>query len=157
MFGSMVVLLLLIIICLIVITEKSFISGVMKMQKSGSRMVHAAKQDYDLYREHSADRQRRKPDEELSEEEYLARRREEKLKKIQEKEEKAQARMNKKARGITSATTLPKETAAEPDNPIDIHEIVVDTQREDEYSGDLIYKHVHWGRYCNEVLICFGI
>lgn len=30
MFGSMVVLLLLIIICLIVITEKSFISGVMK-------------------------------------------------------------------------------------------------------------------------------
>lgn len=60
MFGSMVVLLLLIIICLIVITEKSFISGVMKMQKSGSRMVHAAKQDYDLYREHSADRQRRK-------------------------------------------------------------------------------------------------
>ena len=137
MFGSMVVLLLLIIICLIVITEKSFISGVMKMQKSGSRMVHAAKQDYDLYREHSADRQRRKPDEELSEEEYLARRREEKLKKIQEKEEKAQARMNKKARGITSATTLPKETAAEPDNPIDIHEIVVDTQREDEYSGDI--------------------
>ena len=78
-----------------------------------------------MYREHSADRQRRKPDEELSEEEYLARRREEKLKKIQEKEEKAQARMNKKARGITSATTLPKETAAEPDNPIDIHEIVV--------------------------------
>ena len=75
MFGSMVVLLLLIIICLIVITEKSFISGVMKMQKSGSRMVHAAKQDYDLYREHSADRQRRKPDEELSEEDYLARRR----------------------------------------------------------------------------------
>jgi S-DNA-T family DNA segregation ATPase FtsK/SpoIIIE len=137
MFGSMVVLLLLIIICLIVITEKSFISGVMKMQKSGSRMVHAAKQDYDLYREHSADRQRRKPDEELSEEEYLARRREEKLKKIQEKEEKAQARMNKKARGITSATTLPKETAAESDNPIDIHEIVVDTQREDEYSGDI--------------------
>lgn len=27
--------------------------------------------------------------------------------------------------------------AAEPDNPIDIHEIVVDTQREDEYSGDI--------------------
>ena len=52
-----------------------------KCRKSGSRMVHAAKQDYDLYREHSADRQRRKPDEELSEEEYLARRREEKLKK----------------------------------------------------------------------------
>mgnify|MGYP006908979164 CR=1 FL=1 len=70
------------------ITEKSFISGVMKMQKSGSRMVHAAKQDYDLYREHSADRQRRKPDEELSEEEYLARRREEKLKKIKFLEDK---------------------------------------------------------------------
>lgn len=136
MFGSMVVLLLLIIICLIVITEKSFISGVMKMQKSGSRMVHAAKQDYDLYREHSADRQRRKPDEELSEEEYLAGRREEKLKDTG-KEERAQARMNKKARGITSATTLPKEQAPQPENPIDIHEIVVDTQREDEYSGDI--------------------
>lgn len=135
MFGSMVVLLLLVGICIIVITEKSFISGLIKVQKSGSRMVHAAKQDYDIYKEYSADRFRGKASEELTEEEYLAKRREDKLKKIQEKEEKALARMNKKARGVTSATTLPKTEIQE--NPIDIHEIVVDTQREDEYSDDI--------------------
>lgn len=137
MFGSIVVLLLLVLICLIVITEKSFISGVRKVQKSGSRMVHAAKQDYDLYREHSADRQRVRPKEDMSEEEYLARRREEKLKRIQEKEEKALARMNKKARGITSATTLPKEQLKEERPSVDICEITADTMQEDEYSGDI--------------------
>lgn len=141
MFGSMVIIILLIVICIILITEKSFISGVMKVQKKGSRMVHAAKQDYDIYREHSTDRLRAKSDnkEELTEEEYLERRRQEKLKRFQEKQEKreqkALARMDRKALGVTSATKL--EERQEEENPIDIHEIVVDTTREDEYTQDI--------------------
>lgn len=139
-FGSMVIILLLAVICIIVITEKSFISGVMKVKKSGSRMVHAAKQDYDIYREYSADRMKTETKEDLSEEEYLERRRQEKLRKLQEKQEKqerrAVARMDKKALGVTSATKLPRREEEE-ENPIDIHEIVVDTERNDEYSDDI--------------------
>ena len=141
MFGSIVILILLIVICIILITEKSFISGVMKVQKKGSRMVHAAKQDYDIYKEHSADRFRTKDEEELTEEEYLEKRREEKLRRLQEKQEKreqkALARMDKKARGVTSATKLEAREEQEEENPIDIHEIVVDTSREDEYTDDI--------------------
>lgn len=139
-FGSMVIILLLAVICIIVITEKSFISGVMKVKKSGSRMVHAAKQDYDIYKEYSADRMKAEPKEELSEEEYLERRRQEKLRKLQEKQEKqekrAVARMDKKALGVTSATKLPRREEEE-ENPIDIHEIVVDMERNDRYSDDI--------------------
>ena len=54
--GTMVVLIILAIICIIVITEKSFINGILKVKKNGSRMMMAAKQDYDIYREHSNER-----------------------------------------------------------------------------------------------------
>ena len=43
--------------------------------------------------------------------------------------------MNNKVRGVTSDTTLPREAEAADD--IDIHEIVVDNEREDEYSQDI--------------------
>ena len=38
----MVVLIILAIICIIVITEKSFINGILKVKKNGSRMMMAA-------------------------------------------------------------------------------------------------------------------
>jgi S-DNA-T family DNA segregation ATPase FtsK/SpoIIIE len=135
-FGSMVIILLLAVICIIVITERSFINGLAKVQKNGSRMVHAAKQDYDIYREYSNERHHKKADDdELSEEEYLKRRKEKKLKQLMENEKKV-SRSSKKVRGVTSATKLP-EREEEEYQDIDIHEITVDTERYDEYSDDI--------------------
>ena len=86
--GTMVVLIILAIICIIVITEKSFINGILKVKKNGSRMMMAAKQDYDIYREHSnerlAVRDMYDDEDEETQEEYLARRRREKEAKLQE-------------------------------------------------------------------------
>lgn len=61
---------------------KSFINGILKVKKNGSRMMMAAKQDYDIYREHSnerlAGRDMYDDEDEETQEEYLARRRREK-------------------------------------------------------------------------------
>lgn len=119
--GSMVIIVILAIICIIVITEKSFISGLLNVKDSGSRMVKAAKQDYDMYREHS--------NEKLSQDKERAKR------KREENEQKSVARMYKKALGVTNDTQLPKESSCSDD--IDINEIVVDTERDDEFSGDI--------------------
>lgn len=119
--GSMVIIAILAIICIIVITEKSFISGLLNVKDSGSRMVKAAKQDYDMYREHS--------NEKLSQDKERAKR------KREENEQKSVARMYKKALGVTNDTQLPKESSCSDD--IDINEIVVDTERDDEFSGDI--------------------
>lgn len=154
LWGSMVVLVILAIICIILITEKSFIRGVLNVKDSGSRMVHAAKQDYDMYREHSRDRFEQEwegdKEPEETEEEYLQRRRAQKEAKHQEKmakkaamlekkraeeERRSHARMNKKALGVTSDTQLPRENALP--NSIDLHEITVDLERHDEYSDDI--------------------
>lgn len=158
--GSIVIILILSIICIILITEKSFIKGLINMSESGSRMVHAAKQDYDIYKEHSREHygnglENNMPQE--TDEEYLERRRQEKEARYQEKEVKrreqqarkedalarkqaeaermARARTNRKALGVTSDTELPREGVVQ--NDIDIHEIVVDVDRQDEYSDDI--------------------
>ena len=141
--GTMVVLIILAIICIIVITEKSFINGILKVKKNGSRMMMAAKQDYDIYREHSnerlAGRDMYDDEDEETQEEYLARRRREKEAKLQEKyerqEERARKRMNKKARGVTLDTQLPKKEEAV--KSVDVHEIVPDISVHDEYSADI--------------------
>ena len=145
--GSMVILVILAIICIVIITEKSFINGVLNMKNSGTRMVHAAKQDYDIYREHSNERllkSREVQADELeeTEEEYLKRRRqkkEEKLKERMEKQElrekRAESRMNKKVRGVTLDTQLPREEISR--DSIDVHEIMADVERNDEYTPDI--------------------
>lgn len=158
--GSIVIILILSIICIILITEKSFIKGLINMSEGGSRMVHAAKQDYDLYKEHSREHygssfENNMPQE--TDEEYFERRRQEKEARYQERQAKrreqqarkedvlarkqaeaermARARTNRKALGVTSDTELPREEIVQDD--IDIREIVVDIDRQDEYSDDI--------------------
>lgn len=153
--GTIVVLLILAVICIIIITERSFISGIMGLKTGGSRMIKAARQDYDIYKEHASDRAAMKHaiHEEYdteSEEEYLMRRKREKelrnkerLKKEQEiliqKEQRARERMSRKARGVTLDTELPRENAAP--NSVDIKEIISDVSRDiditDHYSKDI--------------------
>lgn len=153
--GTIVVLLILAVICIIIITERSFISGLMGLKTGGSRMIKAARQDYDIYKEHASDRAAMKHaiHEEYdteSEEEYLMRRKREKelrnkerLKKEQEiliqKEQRARERMSRKARGVTLDTELPRENAAP--NSVDIKEIISDVSRDiditDHYSKDI--------------------
>lgn len=145
--GTLAVLVVLIIICLVVITEKSFIKGIKNVSDSSQRMMREAKQDYNAYKEHSA---RMMAEDMESEEEYHLRREQERAQRRKEKIERkqkqlelkkereerlAKARMNNKVRGVTSDTTLPREAEAADD--IDIHEIVVDNEREDEYSQDI--------------------
>ena len=153
--GTIVVLLILAVICIIIITERSFISGLMGLKTGGSRMIKAARQDYDIYKEHASDRAAMKHaiHEEYdteSEEEYLMRRKREKelrnkerLKREQElliqKEQRARERMSRKARGVTLDTELPRENAAP--NSVDIKEIISDVSRNiditDHYSEDI--------------------
>ena len=158
--GSIVIILILSIICIIIITEKSFIKGLMNVSESGSRMMHAAKQDYDIYKEHSREHYADDLENDTyheTEEEYLMRRRQEKEARYQEKqarmqeqqtrkeealarkqaeaERKARARTNRKVLGVTSDTELPREEIIQGD--IDIREIVVDVDRQDEYSDDI--------------------
>ncbi|MBQ4283775.1 MAG: hypothetical protein IJB96_07610, partial [Lachnospira sp.] len=150
--GTMVILLILAIICIIVITEKSFIRGLMNVSKSGTRMVHAAKQDYDMYREHSRERygQTEEPEDEESEEEYLRKRRERKEAKYQEKvarkeelakkkaqEQESKPRMERKVRGVTSDTELPRDAVIQDGSNFDIHEIGNDLDHYDQYSDDI--------------------
>lgn len=153
--GTFVVLLILAIICIIIITERSFISGIMDMKSGGQRMIKAARQDYDMYMEHASDRAalRQAIQDEYdteSDEEYLARRKREKelknqerLKREQEilekKEQRVKERISRKARGVTLDTELPRENIAP--NSVDIHEIITDVGRNidttDHYSQDI--------------------
>lgn len=148
LWGSLVVLAVLAVICLIIITEKSFISGLYHMKDSGSKFMKSAKEDYSAYKVHSNERM---AEEEETEEEFRKRRERERAARIEEKyrkkeqqlqakkerEERAlNARMNKKVLGVTPDTTLPKDYDSQM-NDIDIHEIEVDTNRDDVYSKDI--------------------
>lgn len=69
--GTYVVLILLIIICIVIITERSFINAV---RARGTRVIHAARDDYEYYRESSKDsRQRQEEELERGDEEYMER------------------------------------------------------------------------------------
>ena len=146
--GTFVILMILAIICIVIITERSFISGLKKVGNGGQRLMKEAKEDYSAYKEHSAGRQN-----DMSDDEYRKLREEERararLKKIEKKEKQlaekkareeylANARMNNVVRGVTSDTLIKDTQEQAPD--IDIHEIVVDTERNDKYSQD-IYEH----------------
>ena len=143
--GTFVILMILAIICLVIITERSFISGLKKVGNGSQRLMKEAKEDYSAYKEHSAGRQN-----DMSDDEYRKLREEERararLKKIEKKEKQlaekkareeylANARMNNVVRGVTSDTLIKDTQEQAPD--IDIHEIVVDTERNDKYSQDI--------------------
>ena len=143
--GTFVILMILAIICIVIITERSFISGLKKVGNGSQRLMKEAKEDYSAYKEHSAGRQN-----DMSDDEYRKLREEERararLKKIEKKEKQlaekkareeylANARMNNVVRGVTSDTLIKDAQEQAPD--IDIHEIVVDTERNDKYSQDI--------------------
>lgn len=155
--GTMVILIIFAILCIVIITERSFINGIRNIKKSGTRMAHVAKQDYDIYREHSNEHMSAWYDEDIADEEseteYLARRRKLKEEKhrerllreqqdIKAREERAKRRMAKKARGITVDTQLPRELENIAPESIDIHEIMSYTDINDQYSQD-IYEPDH--------------
>ena len=134
------------IICIVIITEKSFVSGLKNVKKSSQRMMQEAKEDYSAYRQHSASLH----ENDMSDEEYHRLREEERararLRKIEKKEKQlaekkareeylANARMNNVVRGVTSDTLITGDVQPEPE--IDIHEIEVDRERKDEYSADI--------------------
>lgn len=143
--GTFVILMIFAIICIVIITERSFISGLKKVGDGSQRLMKEAKEDYSAYKEHSAGRQN-----DMSDDEYRKLREEERararIKKIEKKEKQlaekkareeylANARMNNVVRGVTSDTLIKDTQEQAPD--IDIHEIVVDTERNDKYSQDL--------------------
>lgn len=155
--GTMVILIIFAILCIVIITERSFINGIRNIKKSGTRMAHAAKQDYDMYREHSNEHMSAWYDEDIADEEseaeYLARRRKLKEEKhrerllreqqdIKAREERAKKRMAKKVRGITVDTELPRELENIAPESIDIHEIMSYTDINDQYLQD-IYEPDH--------------
>lgn len=144
--GTFVILMILAIICIVIITEKSFVSGLKNVKKSSQRMMQEAKEDYSAYRQHSAILH----ENDMSDEEYHRLREEERararLRKIEKKEKQlaekkareeylANARMNNVVRGVTSDTLITGDVQPEPE--IDIHEIEVDRERKDEYSADI--------------------
>lgn len=144
--GTFVILMILAIICIVIITEKSFVSGLKNVRNNSQRMMQEAKEDYSAYRQHSASRH----ENDMSDEEYHRLREEERakarLRKIEKKEKQlaekkareeylANARMNNVVRGVTSDTLITGDIQPEPE--IDIHEIEVDRERKDEYSADI--------------------
>lgn len=144
--GTFVILMILAIICIVIITERSFISGLKKVGNSSQRIMQEAREDYSAYKEHSAGRQS-----DMSDDEYRRLREEERakarLKRIEKKEKQlaekkareeylANARMNNVVRGVTSDTLI-TGTDEEPVQDIDIHEIQVDTERNDQYTQDI--------------------
>ena len=144
--GTFVILMILAIICIVIITEKSFVSGLKNVKKSSQRMMQEAKEDYSAYRQHSASLH----ENDMSDEEYHRLREEERararLRKIEKKEKQlaekkareeylANARMNNVVRGVTSDTLITGDVQPEPE--IDIHESEVNRERKDEYSADI--------------------
>ena len=144
--GTFVILMILAIICIVIITEKSFVSGLKNVRNNSQRMMQEAKEDYSAYRQHSASRH----ENDMSDEEYHRLREEERakarLRKIEKKEKQlaekkareeylANARMNNVVRGVTSDTLITGDVQPQPE--IDIHEIEVDRERKDEYSADI--------------------
>ncbi len=134
MWGSMVVIILISVICIIIITEKSFINVMKDFQKKSARMLHAVKQDVNIYKEYSFIRPEK---EEISEEEYLAMRRKRTLERIEKKQNKKKKtiRMEQKHVGVTKDIQLKKQE--QPVDTIDIHEIKVDNGNIDKYSNDI--------------------
>lgn len=145
--GTFVILMILAIILIVIITERSFISGLKRVGNSSQRIMKEAKEDYSAYRQHSADRY----DNDLSDDEYRRLREEERakarLRRIEKKEKQlaerkareeylANARMNNVVRGVTSDTLI-TGAPEEPLQDIDIHEIQVDTERNDQYTQDI--------------------
>lgn len=140
--GAIVIIILLMIICIVIITERSFLNGV---RDKGAKAYSNARKDYADYKQHSGEvrqrRQERQKQLQLEHEENVNKR------KISAKSRDAVQtvadepvelkRTVKKVKGVPLDTTIAGETSSYEVNPIDIHEIEVDTNILDEFTDDI--------------------
>ena len=116
MVGTMLLMIVLAVICLVIVTEKSFVSGV---RNGGQRVYERTKEDASIRRERAQQRR--------EEQEQLRRSREEERRlREEEKENEKILRMDKKVSGVMldTALTAREEKTPEPVVRDDIHEIV---------------------------------
>ena len=106
--GAYILDIVLIIIGLVIITERSFISGI---KKGGKKMFATAKSDVEQYRE-SADKRRK------------------------EREEAKLVRASNKVKGVALDTEIPKEDEMEEELPFSFESAT--TKAEDMFSGDIL-------------------
>lgn len=111
--GTVLVMLVAVIIALVILTEKSFVSGV----KSGGRMVYERSMEDREYRRERA-RQRRE-----QQEEDRKRREEERKQRAQEREDEKILRMDRKVSGVMLNTTLTDREEERSRERDDLHEI----------------------------------
>ena len=110
-FGTVLVVLLCSVVSLILLTEKSLLTG---MKNSGSRMRELSREDAERRREHAAARRQ-------EQEENRARKEEERRLKAEEKENEKILRMERKVSGVMLDTALPRQD--ENAHRDDVHEI----------------------------------
>ena len=106
--GAYILDIVLIIIGLVIITERSFISGI---KKGGKKMFATAKSDVEQYRE-SADKKRR------------------------EREEAKLVRASNKVKGVAIDTEIPKGDELEPEKPFSFESAI--SQPESIFDGDIL-------------------
>ncbi len=113
MIGTILILLVIAIISIVILTEKSFVSGV----KSGGRKVYERSREDAAYRRERAELRRREQEEERK------RREEEKKLREEERENEKILRMDKKITGVMMDTTLTEREEVRYKERDDIHEI----------------------------------
>lgn len=113
MIGTILILLVIVIISIVVLTEKSFVSGV----KSGGRKVYERSREDAAYRRERAEIRRREQEEERK------RREEERRLQEEERENEKILRMDKKISGVMLDTTLTEREETRYKERDDIHEI----------------------------------
>ena len=119
--GTVLVVLLCSVVSLILLTEKSLLTG---MKNGGNRMRELSREDAERRRENAKVRRQ-------EQEEQRARREEERRLKAEEKENAKILRMEKKVSGVMLDTALPRQETVHRD---DIHEIMFTEDQDTEQS-----------------------
>ena len=122
MVGTMLLMIVLAVICLIIVTDKSFVSGV---KNGGQRVYEKTREDAYVRRERA---QRRREEQEVQ----RRNREEERRLREEEKENEKILRMDKKVSGVMLDTALTAKTEKAPVSTVrdDIHEIVLNDLEE---------------------------
>lgn len=117
MVGTMLLMIVLAVISLVIVTEKSFVSGV---RSGGQRVYERTKEDASIRRERT---QRRREEQEI----LRKSREEERRRREEEKENEKILRMDKKVSGVMLDTALTAREEKTPKSTVrdDIHEIVL--------------------------------
>ncbi len=133
--GTVLMMLLCSVVCLILLTEKSLISGV---KKGSSKVREISREDAVRRREHAQARRQQQMD-------LRARREEERRLRAEEKENEKILRMEKKVSGVIFDTELPRQD--ENIHRDDVHEITFSGEEDGERIADggevIDYQKVH--------------